>query len=101
MEQLDKAPAQTEGPSGTEQAFFASDEEREVFLRRHRAGCAGPVDAADRQILRGYIGIDSGSTTSKCVFIDENEQVTDTFYANNQGAAEGGPGGPAGPGGEI
>ena len=43
------------------------------------------MDAADRQILRGYIGIDSGSTTSKCVFIDENEQVTDTFYANNQG----------------
>ena len=31
------------------------------------------------------LGVDVGSTTSKCVFIDENEQVTDTFYANNQG----------------
>ena len=85
MERLDKAPAQTEGPSGTGRPFFASDEEREVFLRRHRTELRRPVDAADRQILRGYIGIDSGSTTSKCVFIDENEQVTDTFYANNQG----------------
>ena len=43
------------------------------------------MDAADRKVLRGYLGIDSGSTTSKFVFIDENEQVTDTFYANNQG----------------
>ena len=85
MERLDRAPAQTEGPSGTGRPFFASDEEREVFLRRHRTELRRPVDAADRQILRGYIGIDSGSTTSKCVFIDENEQVTDTFYANNQG----------------
>ena len=85
MERLDKAPAQTEGPSGTGRPFFASDEEREVFLRRHRVELRRPVDAADRQILRGYIGIDSGSTTSKFVFIDENEQVTDTFYANNQG----------------
>ena len=85
MERLDKAPAQTEGPSGTGRPFFASDEEREVFLRRHRTELRRPVDAADRQILRGYIGIDSGSTTSKFVFIDENEQVTDTFYANNQG----------------
>ena len=85
MERLDKAPAQTEGPSGTGRPFFASDEEREVFLRRHRTELRRPVDAADRQILRGYIGIDSGSTTSKFVFIDENEQVTDTFYDNNQG----------------
>ena len=85
MERLDKAPAQTEGPSGTGRPFFASDEEREVFLRRHRAELRQPVDAAERKVLRGYIGIDSGSTTSKFVFIDENEQVTDTFYANNQG----------------
>ena len=85
MERLDKAPAQTEGPSGTGRPFFASGEEREVFLRRHRTELRRPVDAADRQILRGYIGIDSGSTTSKFVFIDENEQVTDTFYDNNQG----------------
>ena len=82
---LGPAPAQTEGPSGTGRPFFASDEEREVFLRRHRTELRRPVDAADRQILRGYIGIDSGSTTSKFVFIDENEQVTDTLYDNNQG----------------
>ena len=85
MERLDKAPAQTEGPSGTGRPFFASDAEREAFLRRHRAELRQPVDATNRKALRGYIGIDSGSTTSKFVFMDENEQVTDTFYANNQG----------------
>ena len=85
MERLDKAPAQTEGPSGTGRPFFAGDAEREAFLRRHRAELRQPVDATDRKVLRGYIGIDSGSTTSKFVFMDENEQVTDTFYANNKG----------------
>ena len=57
----------------------------DAFLRRHRAELRTPVDATGRKVLRGYIGIDSGSTTSKFVFMDEDERVTDTFYANNQG----------------
>ena len=50
-------------------------------------------EAADREsglcynigVLNVYLGIDSGSTTSKFVLIDEEEKVIDTFYANNHG----------------
>ena len=85
LERLDRAPARVESAAGAGRPFFAGDGERDAFLRRHRAELRTPVDATDRKVLRGYIGIDSGSTTSKFVFMDEEERVTDTFYANNQG----------------
>ena len=85
LKRLDRAPARVERAAGTGRPFFAGDGERDAFLRRHRAELQTPADAADRKVLRGYIGIDSGSTTSKFVFMDEDERVTDTFYANNQG----------------
>ena len=85
LERLEAAPDPAEDAAGAGKPYFAGDAEREEFLRRHRAELRQPVDATDRKVLRGYIGIDSGSTTSKFVFMDENEQVTDTFYANNKG----------------
>ena len=85
LERLAAAPAQLQESAGTGKPYFASAEERDAFLRRHQSQLRSPVDATDRKVLRGYLGIDSGSTTSKFVFMDEQEQVTDTFYANNQG----------------
>lgn len=86
LERLDAAPAQPPESAGTGKPFFADDETRDAFLRRHQAELRQPAEGAVRDgVLRGYLGIDSGSTTSKFVFMDENEQVTDTFYANNQG----------------
>ena len=85
LERLDHAPAQPQDAAGTGKPYFASDAERDAFLRRHLAELREPVDVTDRNVLRGYLGIDSGSTTSKFVFMDEDEQVTDTFYANNWG----------------
>ena len=85
LERLDRAPARVERAAGAGRPFFAGDGERDAFLRRHRAELRTPADATGRKALRGYIGIDSGSTTSKFVFMDEEERVTDTFYANNQG----------------
>ena len=85
LKRLAAAPAQPQESAGTGKPYFASAEERDAFLRRHQSQLRSPVDATDRKVLRGYLGIDSGSTTSKFVFMDEQEQVTDTFYANNQG----------------
>ena len=85
LERLDEAPDPAADSAGTGKPYFASGAEREAFLRRHRGELRQPVDASGRKVLRGYLGIDSGSTTSKFVFMDEDEQVTDTFYANNQG----------------
>ena len=86
LERLSAAPAQPLELAGTGKPYFADDAERDAFLRRHGSELRQPAEAETTGgVLRGYLGIDSGSTTSKFVFMDENEQVTDTFYANNQG----------------
>ena len=36
--------------------------------------------------MRAYLGIDSGSTTTKFVLMDEEENILDSFYSPNQGA---------------
>ncbi|MDR2795910.1 MAG: acyl-CoA dehydratase activase, partial [Spirochaetaceae bacterium] len=68
-------------------AYFSSAEERADFEKRHRlppvTGYSGGGGGGDT--LRVYLGIDAGSTTSKLVLIDENEQVVDRFYSNNRG----------------
>ncbi|MCD8367396.1 MAG: acyl-CoA dehydratase activase [Clostridiales bacterium] len=79
-----------DGPSASgEEAqapLFPTKEARLAFQARHdrelRALCPPkPVDGE----LRVWLGIDSGSTTSKFVLLDEEERVIDRFYANNQG----------------
>ncbi|MCD7884541.1 MAG: acyl-CoA dehydratase activase [Lachnospiraceae bacterium] len=68
--------------------FFCSSEEKNRFQERHarelQALCTPkPVDGK----LRVWLGIDSGSTTSKFVLLDEEGRVVDRFYAPNRGEA--------------
>ena len=65
--------------------FFSSDTEKERFIKRHTQELIEPKNAAVTEMIEAYIGIDSGSTTSKIVIIDKNDQVIDTFYAPNKG----------------
>lgn len=65
--------------------FFASDIEKEIFIKRHIKEQMPLCDVSDQEEIYAYIGIDSGSTTSKIVVLNENEQVIDTFYAPNKG----------------
>ena len=69
-----------------EQAFFDSDLIRADFFERHRI----PEDCGeipkDRACLDVYLGIDAGSTTSKFVFLDEDENLVHSYYSNNEGA---------------
>jgi predicted CoA-substrate-specific enzyme activase len=66
--------------------FFAGEEDRREFTERHDSELKEveephPVDGE----LRVYLGIDSGSTTSKFVLLDEQGRVVDRYYANNRG----------------
>ncbi len=68
--------------------FFCSPEDKKQFQERHarelQALCTPkPVDGE----LRVWLGIDSGSTTSKFVLLDEEGRVVDRFYAPNRGEA--------------
>ena len=70
--------------AGRTAVFFSSDEEKKAFLRRH----ALPKDdwyPRAGQKVRAYLGIDSGSTTTKFVLMDEEEHILDSFYASNAG----------------
>lgn len=65
--------------------FFTSLEEKEAFLNRHKQ----PEDYFEKpergQTVHAYLGIDSGSTTTKFVLMDEDENILDSFYAPNEG----------------
>ena len=83
-ERLSRAAGHREG-AVRGRPFFSSPAERETFERRHSAELLRPAGVPDRPVLRAYIGIDSGSTTSKFVVMDEDERITDTYYDNNNG----------------
>ncbi len=65
--------------------FFSSLEEKETFLNRHKLP-ENYFEMPERgESVRAYLGIDSGSTTTKFVLMDEDENILDSFYAPNEG----------------
>lgn len=86
LEKLDVLISQKdffEGSSGT--PFFENDEERKAFKERHKLPVIAPRTFKNGDEVRVYLGIDSGSTTTKFVLLDENEEILDYFYASNEG----------------
>lgn len=78
----------TEGTAKEEQKarpFFASEEERQAFQERHRLPAHRPADPKPGQEINAYLGIDSGSTTTKFVLLDEEGGILDSFYSPNEG----------------
>ena len=69
----------------TTKPFFDTPEQREAFVKRHLDSLRNPSEPTAAGKLDVWIGIDSGSTTSKFVLIDSEERVLDRFYANNFG----------------
>ena len=70
--------------AGSAPVFFASGEEKKKFEKRHRL----PDEAIrfpEEKTVRAYLGIDSGSTTTKFVLMDEEENILDSFYSSNAG----------------
>ncbi len=90
---LETALEALEGYSGAAQEtavsparlYFTSKEEQAAWRQHHAAAELIQPALQPGDILRVYLGIDSGSTTSKLVFLDEQERVVDRFYASNHG----------------
>lgn len=73
-------------PSGGK-PFFENADDLKAFQERHtlRPLPAGP-DAFQRgDAVSAYLGIDSGSTTTKFALLDSEGNLLDSFYANNEG----------------
>ncbi|MDR0473518.1 MAG: acyl-CoA dehydratase activase, partial [Treponema sp.] len=69
--------------------FFTNENERKEFEERHKLPSINHdvflAGFPDGGALRVYLGIDAGSTTTKFVLIDEDENVIDSFYSPNKG----------------
>jgi activator of 2-hydroxyglutaryl-CoA dehydratase len=65
--------------------YFESEEERAAFEARNKLTPLIRRSYKRGDTLRAYLGIDVGSTTSKFVLLDENENVVDSFYSNHKG----------------
>ena len=61
--------------------WSANQEEHRAFNERHQL----PELNEKGETVHAYLGIDSGSTTTKFVLMDENENILDSFYAPNEG----------------
>ena len=66
--------------------FFETKQQLEEFKSRHKKEEFVWTPPQKGQIVKGYLGIDSGSTTTKFVLIDEDENILDCFYAPNEGS---------------
>lgn len=73
------------GKGSKGQRFFESKEEMQAFKKRHALpNLEEPrIDKDGR--LRVYLGIDSGSTTTKFALVDKDGRIVDRFYAPNEG----------------
>ena len=94
-ERLDRlAHTPTKASNSFEKPFFTSEEDREAFMSRHnselreteQSTCApAPGTPENPATLPVYLGIDSGSTTSKFVLLDDDGRVIHRYYAHNNG----------------
>ena len=89
----EEAKKQSEAGNGDEMAegtfrsrpFFADQAAQTEFQERHRRPERKTVYPQPGSTLRAYLGIDSGSTTTKFALIDEREEILGSFYAPNEG----------------
>ncbi|MCD8121359.1 MAG: acyl-CoA dehydratase activase [Clostridiales bacterium] len=86
LRRMDENRASMGNPDQKEaKPFFESEEEKTAFFTRHaRPELRMHAPEAGTKV-RAWLGIDSGSTTTKFVLMDEEENILDSFYAPNEG----------------
>ena len=85
MEALGELEHTVADSAGSGAPFFESEEERRAFQAAHALPDWHPAQLRRGETVRAWLGIDSGSTTTKFVLMSEDEEILDTFYAPNQG----------------
>ncbi len=82
---LEEECSKKEDSSSCGRLYFYSEEEKEEFFARHQKKRPKVYKFARGETIRVYLGIDSGSTTTKFVLLDEDNQILDYFYSSNEG----------------
>ena len=65
--------------------LFSDSEEFQVWEKRHAGHNVKKTDISQIKDRKCFLGIDSGSTTTKIALIDDQERVALTYYAPNNG----------------
>ena len=68
------------------QLYFSNDQERKAFEKRHPKISISSHKPVRGESIKAYLGIDSGSTTTKLVLLDEKGNILDYFYGHNEGS---------------
>jgi len=67
------------------ESYFKNDDERKEFNQRHQLPETPTLDKYKGETLNVYLGLDAGSTTSKFVLINEDEDLIYAYYGKNHG----------------
>lgn len=65
--------------------YFENQKEFDEFRENHPHHQAPEYMPKKGETVRAYLGIDSGSTTTKLVLMNEKEEIIDSFYSSNEG----------------
>jgi predicted CoA-substrate-specific enzyme activase len=71
--------------SGLAEPYFSNEEEKEAFIERHSLPPAPAFEKYTGQTLDVWLGLDAGSTTSKFVLLNSDEEPIYTYYGKNHG----------------
>ena len=85
FEGYEKRLAENDTESRVGELYFRDDAERAEFEERHAVKPFVRKVYPPGTKVELWLGIDAGSTTSKFVFLDDEGEVVDRFYANNGG----------------
>jgi len=69
---------------GRVEALFNNDDEYKEFIERHSKANVPKGDISNYQ-GNAYLGIDCGSTTTKLVLLNENDEILYEYYNSNKG----------------
>lgn len=82
---LARALARGVRPSAAGQGLWTEPAELAAFLQEYRQGPWEPRSWTPGTVVRGYLGVDGGSTSTKGVILDDDLQVAARSYRLSQG----------------
>ena len=86
VKMLSQLSDEHDGESEKEAPYFENDEKLREFRKAHEVRPNPNYQPEPGEKLNCYLGIDAGSTTTKLVLMDENENIVDCYYASNEGS---------------
>ncbi len=85
QEKLSCYNSSIEGDYAPAPLFFENKQAYDEFFKRHQLPKRPNIEEYRNQTIRAYLGIDSGSTTTKFALVNEEGELVDSFYSSNEG----------------